>query len=372
MKNLKAIAGAMMLAAFASCSTEPAATDNSKTPEAKLLRTQLRDVAKHGFMIGHHDDPLYGIGWEGDSARSDVKSVCGDYPAVMSFDLGHIELGDDMNLDKVAFDRIRREAVAQYERGGVVSFSWHMDNPVTGKNAWDVSDSTVVRSVLPGGVNHDKFLGWLDNAAGFLNSIQTADGVKVPVLFRPWHEHTGSWFWWGQSLCSADEYKSLWRMTYERMQEKGANQLLYAYSPGTEPQDSVAYLERYPGDDIIDLMGVDIYQSGDSAVYVRTLEDRLSMMQEVSEAHHKPMAVTETGYEALPDSAWWTRTLMPALEKYPVSYVLFWRNARERENHFFVPYPGQASAADFVRFYEQPKTLFLNDFKKINFNDINK
>lgn len=39
-------------------------------------------------MFGHHDDPLYGVGWEGDEDRSDVKSVCGDYPAVMSFDLG--------------------------------------------------------------------------------------------------------------------------------------------------------------------------------------------------------------------------------------------------------------------------------------------
>lgn len=368
MRNLKIVAWVMALAASASCSHEPAKTDNGKTLEARLLQTQLRDVAKHGFMIGHHDDPVYGIGWEGDPGRSDVKSVCGDYPAVMSFDLGRIELGNDMNLDNVAFDRIREETVAQYERGGIVSFSWHMDNPVTGKDAWDASDSTAVRSVLPGGVNHDKFLKWLDNAAVFLNSIQTADGVKVPVLFRPWHEHTGSWFWWGQNLCSADEYKNLWRMTYGRMQENGANHLLYAYSPGTEPQDSVAYLERYPGDDIIDLLGLDIYQL-DRDAYVKTLDNTLSMIQTVSEAHGKPMAVTETGYEALPDPVWWTQTLLPVMEKYPVSYVLFWRNARERENHFYVPYPGQVSAADFVRFYEHPKTIFLNDLNKINFNN---
>ena len=44
-------------------------------------------------------------------------------------------------------------------------------------------------------------------------------------------------------------------MTYERMQENGATQLLYAYSPGTEPKNSTAYLERYPGDDIVDLIG---------------------------------------------------------------------------------------------------------------------
>ena len=42
-------------------------------------------------MFGHHDDPVYGIGWDGDENRSDVKSVCGDYPAMMSFDLGRME-----------------------------------------------------------------------------------------------------------------------------------------------------------------------------------------------------------------------------------------------------------------------------------------
>ena len=248
----------------------------NKTSEACFMLHVLENLPQHKmFMFGHHDDPVYGIGWDGDSARSDVKSVCGDYPAMMSFDLGRIEIYGDKNLDNVSLDRIRKEVVAQYERGGMSSFSWHVDNPVTGKDSWDVSDSTVVKSVLPGGVNHDKFMGWLDKVADYLNSIQTPEGIKVPVLFRPWHEHTGSWFWWGQNLCSAEDYKALWRMTYERMQEKGATQLLYAYSPGTEPKDSVEYLERYPGDDIIDLIGVDAYQF-DKEAYVKSLDNALT------------------------------------------------------------------------------------------------
>ena len=260
-----------------------------------MLQT-LKTLPQQGvFMFGHHDDPVYGIGWDGDEGRSDVKSVCGDYPAIMSFDLGHIELGDSVNLDKVSFDRIRREAVAQYGRGGMVSFSWHLDNPQTGKDTWDVSDSTVVRSILPGGANHEKFIGWLDRAADYMNSIQTADGTKIPVLFRPWHEHTGSWFWWGQKLCSTDEYKTLWQMTYNRMKEKGADQLLWAYSPGTEPNDTTQYLERYPGDSIVDLIGVDAYQF-DKADYEKALDKSLQIMTQVGKAHDKAIAVTETGY----------------------------------------------------------------------------
>lgn len=356
--------GAVMFTESCSRTVDNTVRD-SRTPEAQAMLKTLKSLpAQHKFMFGHHDDPVYGIGWDGDENRSDVKDVCGDYPAMMSFDLGRMEIFGDKTLDNVKLDRIRKEVVAQYERGGMSSFSWHVDNPLTGKDSWDVTDSTVVKSVLPGGVNHDKFLGWLDKIAGFMNSIQTADGVKVPVLFRPWHEHTGSWFWWGQNLCTAADYKALWRMTYERMQENGATQLLYAYSPGTEPKDSTAYLERYPGDDIVDLIGVDAYQF-DREAYVQSLDNALRIMEQVGKAHQKAIAVTETGYETIPDSLWWTQTLMPVVEKYPVSYVLVWRNARERENHYYAPFPGHPSAADFVNFYNDPRTLFAGDMKTI-------
>lgn len=358
------LAGTCLIASMTACTPQQKETPKpERTPEALAMLQTLKTLPQKGvFMFGHHDDPVYGIRWDGDENRSDVKSVCGDYPAMMSFDLGHIELGDSVNLDKVSFDRIRREVVAQYERGGMSSFSWHLDNPQTGKDTWDVSDSTVVRSVLPGGANHEKFITWLDRAADYMNSIQTADGTKVPILFRPWHEHTGSWFWWGQKLCSTEEYKALWSMTYNRMKEKGADQLLWAYSPGTEPNDTTEYLERYPGDSIIDLIGVDAYQF-ERAAYEQALDKSLQIMTQIGKSHNKAIAVTETGYETIPDSTWWTGTLMPIIQKYPISYVLVWRNAREKENHFYAPYPGQVSEQDFVKFYNDPKTLFAGDMK---------
>ncbi len=338
--------------------------DTLRTTETVNLLNNLRKVPTQGIMFGHHDDPLYGVGWEGDEDRSDVKSVCGDYPAVMSFDLGHIELEREKSLDNVPFRKIRQETINQYKRGGVVSFSWHLDNPLTGKDAWDVSDTTVVASILPGGVHHAKFISWLDAVAAFMNTLETEEGTKIPVIFRPWHEHTGSWFWWGQNLCTADQYKALWRMTHDRMHARGVKNLLYAYSPGSEPKDSTAYLERYPGDDIIDLVGFDTYQF-DRTQYMEQLDKSLAILTEVGKAHDKPIAITETGFEAIPDSVWWTQTLYPVISKYPISYVLVWRNARERVNHYYAPYPGQVSADDFVKFYREPKTLFVSDVKNL-------
>ena len=110
--------------------------------------------------------------------------------------------------------------------------------------------------------------------------------------------------------------------------------MLWAYSPGTEPNDSTEYLERYPGDSIVDLIGVDIYQYGDNESYQQNLDKSLQILTQVSRAHGKAMAITETGYETIPDSTWWTQTLLPVIEKYPISYVLVWRNAREKRKSF--------------------------------------
>ena len=339
-------------------------TTTARTQETEALLANLKNVSTKGIMFGHHDDTNYGIGWEGDEGRSDVKSVCGDYPAVISFDLGELELGGEANLDKVPFDKLRKEIINQDQRGGMVSLSWHARNPLTGGDAWDVTDTTVVKSILPGGSNHRKFSGWLGKVASFINSLQTADGVKVPVLFRPWHEHTGSWFWWGEKLCTPDEYKTLWQVTVDSLRAHGVDNALYAYSPGTEPQDTAQYLKRYPGDELVDVLGFDTYQF-DRTAFLEGLDRSLAIADSIGKAHHKVIAVTEVGYEGIPDAKWWTGTLLPALEKYPVAYVLVWRNARERVTHFYAPYPGQASAEDFVEFYKSPKTLFAADVNSL-------
>lgn len=333
----------------------------TRTPETERLLAGLKTISSKGIMFGHQDDTAYGIGWEGDEGRSDVKSVCGDYPAVIGFDLGELELGNVANLDKVPFEKIKKEIINQYRRGGMVSLSWHARNPKTGGDSWDVSDTAVVASVLPGGEHHAKFAAWLDGVAGFLNSLRTAEGTKVPVLFRPWHEHTGSWFWWGEKLCTPDQYKALWHMTVDSLQAKGVDNVLYAYSPGAEPKDTAQYLKRYPGDGRIDVIGFDTYQSGDCEMYLDGMDRMLAVTDSIARTHGKVMAVTETGYEGIPDEKWWTGTLLPALEKYPVAYVLTWRNAREKVTHYYAPYPGQASAADFVEFCNSSGTLFASD-----------
>ena len=384
MKKILLLATAALLTAACGNNEKKAddpLADSGRTQRTANLLENLKAIGDSTvYLFGHHDDTVYGIGWAADYSndstihqRSDVKSVCNDYPALLSFDLGHIELGDSLNLDGVPFQRIRQEILAHYDRGGMITLSWHVNNPLSGGTSW-VADSLkstetkTVAAVLEGGEKHDVFLSWLDRVADFLNSLETPYGVKVPVLFRPWHEHTGSWFWWGQEHCTPEQYKALWQLTTSRLKDKGVVNALYAYSPGTEPDGNEAkYMERYPGDDVIDLIGLDCYCWAPEADttqitnYATTLDKNLGMVCAIAKKRQKAVALTETGYECLKKKDWWTATLAPILERHPISYVLVWRNAHNRKNHFFAPYPGQQSASDFIRFYNDKRTLFLQD-----------
>nr|AIA85478.1 CAZy families GH26 protein [uncultured Parabacteroides sp.] len=111
---------------------------------------------------------------------------------------------------------------------------------------------------------------------------------------------------------------------------------------------------------MIDLIGFDTYQF-DRGQYLSAMAKGLAIIDSIGKARDKVIAITETGCEGIPDSKWWTGTLLPAVKDYPIAYLLVWRNARERITHFYAPYPGQASAADFVDFYKNPRTLFASD-----------
>ena len=70
---------------FVSCNTVSDNSMTERTNETQLLLSNLRKIPASGVMFGHHDDTVYGIGWEGDEDRSDVKSVCGDFPGIISW-----------------------------------------------------------------------------------------------------------------------------------------------------------------------------------------------------------------------------------------------------------------------------------------------
>ena len=355
MKPTAILTTAMILAA--SCTHQEGRFDENTS----ALMARLQDNIDKGVMMyGHQDDLMYGHTWrvdqdEAEFLRSDVMEVCGKYPAVYGLDLGGIELGSEQNLDDNYFAAMRASAIAHHQRGGVVTFSWHPRNPLTEGDAWDVSSKEVVASILEGGSRHDLFIGWLGRVADYIESFKTSDGQMVPIIFRPWHEHTGSWFWWGRDLCSVEEYKALWKMTFNYLSgERGLRNLIWSYSPGAGGVTEEIYMERWPGDEMVDMIGIDCYQYSTSEVFIADLANALDIMKKISAEHGKMMAVTEAGYEGIPQADWWTGTLYEALKDYPLAYVLTWRNACDKPEHFYAPFPGHLSADDFKAFAAMP------------------
>lgn len=346
--------------------------DPQATRETVNLYRNLRKLAGKGIMFGHQDALAYGVGWRYVAGKSDVREVTGDHPAVYGWDLGGLELDNPNNLDGIPFKKMREYIQQGYARGGVITISWHARSPLgKEKGAWDTTHGTVA-SILPGGDQHTLYKEWLDKVATFLHSLKGSRGEPVPVLFRPYHELTGNWFWWCRNTCSPFEFQTLWRFTlYYLQQEKKLHNLLYVYSTSGDPKTKAEFLERYPGDDMVDMLGFDAYQYEDPQKndwFVKNTHALLGIISETAQEKGKLAALTETGYEAIPYANWWTETLLKAIGGHPISYVLVWRNhgfaAWNKKMHYYAPYKGQTSEADFLKFYQLEKTLFEQDIAR--------
>ncbi|MEM6770607.1 MAG: glycosyl hydrolase [Bacteroidota bacterium] len=314
------------------------------------------------MLFGQQDALAYGVHWKDYHAfRTDVHDVCGKHPAVFGWDLGR--LGQPANLDGVPFHRMRDWMLEVDRRGGINTVSWHMDNFLNGRDSWSVG-LPVVRAILPGGTAHAIYLRKLALFADFARSLQ-APGRDQPIelVFRPFHEHTGNWFWWGEKHCSQDEYVALWQFTHHYLTgEEGLTNLLWAYSPDRF-RDKAHYLERYPGDAYVDVLGLDEYHHLSAWWKQKDFLRRLRDIVELAEARGKVAALTETGLEAIPRHFWWTKRLLHPILEDPsarkIAWMLVWRNASR--SHHFGPYPGHNTAADFIRFSGEEGVGFLGD-----------
>lgn len=337
--------------------------DEALTPETYETYLRLRKMGREQrIMFGQEDVSVYGVGWFGDENRSDIEDVCGRRVGLCGWDISGVEYGDSVNIDGVPFERMHREIIRAYERGAVNTISWHMRNPFNGGTSWDHGDR-VVQMILPGGTLHAEYLKWLDRAAAFIGSLRTADGVIVPVLFRPLHENNGDWFWWGSPYTTAEEYKTLWRFTVDYLiREHNLHNLLFVFSPNYLSTRE-EYLSYYPGDDYVDVWGTDVYCFEDLDFYREVTLRALDILQELAAESDKPYALTETGQEGVKEPKWWTEVLQPLISGRNLSYVMVWRNAYDRSGHFYGPYPGQGSAEDFKQFVNSPSILMEDNLK---------
>jgi mannan endo-1,4-beta-mannosidase len=347
--------------------TNPKLIDAQATPQTAALFHTLLHVSEEHVLFGHQHATEYGHGWSGDPERSDVRSVTGSHPAVIGVDLNGLSGRSKEDIEKNK-EALRKNIVATYDRGGLTTLSWHFDNPVSGTDFnWKSTGSMpAVARLIPGGSHHAQYQEILGEIADLARSVVGKDGALAPMIFRPYHEFDGAWFWWGKPHCTTENFRTLWRFTVSYLRDSlGVHNFLYAFSPdclfGTEAE----YLERYPGDDWVDLVGMDDYADfGRDGKYDLDAGIRkLKIVSDYARQAGKLAAFTETGLESLSDPTWWTDTLLPTLKTHGLrlSYVLVWRNDIRSPTHYYAPFPGHPSVPDFVKFYEDPTMLFENN-----------
>jgi len=380
---------------FAGCTSSPKfkPVDPHASPEAAAMFTRLMKLQDKGVMYGHQDDLMYGYTWWYEPGRSDVKETVGDYPAVVGFELGEIETGRERSLDSVSFAQITEMAKFFHRQNGVITVSWHAINPITSQwthrtlspngpgSSWDVKkmntgriqepDSVedfeikaeslnAVKSILPGGENHALFNGWLDILADYFLTWKDDNGKLIPFLFRPWHEHSGSFFWWGRERCTDEEYAELWRYTVNYLRDKGLNNILYIYNTDKvySPED---FMRGYPGDEYIDMLAIDWYGQGPE--FNVLVNNALDFGSKLAQEKSRLFALSECGNIS--------GDMIDLLRKYKVSYFLTWRNAPLRASVASNPMMQQMMqqrreemSNQLKQMYADPHTLFLKDIQE--------
>jgi hypothetical protein len=342
--------------------TQEKPVDTLMTSETKALWIRLKSYRGKGILFGQQDATLSGVDWKNIPGHSDVKTLTGTYPAVHGYELSGI--GNIANSDSIPFDSIRKRMIETFDRGGINTATWHMNNPVTGGTAWD--NTPAVGQILPDSSLEESYKELLTHLAGFMESLKNSKGVSVPVIFRPFHESNGNWFWWGKGRCTPDQYIALWRFTVSYLRDSlHIHNLLYAYSTDMfETREQ--YMERYPGDEWVDILGSENYWDFQSGSSISNGIAQLRMLVEIANERKKIAALTECGFNGIPVKNWWTQFLLNPIKEDSlarnISYLMVWKNANLKQ--YYTPFEGQKSAADFIVFEKDSFTLFERDLKR--------
>ena len=366
--------------------------DSKATNPTKALAAYLTGLREDDkVLFGHQNSTFRSVRDNGKT--SDIKDITGSEAGLFGIDtlaLAGTECASENPL--VASIEASKKA---YEGGSIISLSCHMPNftnakiTATGdaKHPYDFSKCDFSESkdltpcadyILEGGEYNAQYNAYLDIIADYALKLQEAN---VPILFRPFHENSGGWFWWGTST-SADSYRAIWRYMVNYLQAKGVHNLLYVYSPNGPIDNESDYLSRYPGDAYVDVLGFDYYDdyadaskyTGDT--YFDALAKSCDVVAGLADKKAKIPAIAETGIRITgagkdslmvsgnptKDKDWYNQVVNTAVE-HDIPYFLLWANF-DSEN-FFVPYKynetmGQEMINDFISAYNNDRSIFGN------------
>lgn len=378
--------------------------DASAIKETASLYSYLIGVGKSDKVIfGHQNDTHHKGGSLENGTNSDTKDVTGSIAGVVGIDTLSFT-GAELEGGVDAAAKVSIDAASE---GGIVTLSCHMpnfqivkDRGLNTDGTYDysgyspgVTSGNIAERIMPDGDLNDVFTGYLDIIADYGLQLQEEG---IPVLFRPFHENNGSWFWWGKAFCDEEAYKNLFRYTVEYLRDvKGVHNFLYLYSPNGPFEDEADYLSRYPGDEFVDILAFDMYHDNPTKddVWMDSFKDTIELVQGLANKRGKLSTVSETGmrvmnslggedyFNGIADTGNtrldWYNEVLNVVSDSDMPYFMVWANFDDKSN-FYTPYKvsetkGHEMINNFIDFYNDDRSIFANgtgDFESVSV-DIN-
>lgn len=315
---------AMLGAARGKAVAEP--VNPKASPEARALLAYIAGLGGKSILSGQHNFP-------GTISKytERVNELTGTYPVVWGQDFGFAARGADSIEHRPA---VIEEAKRQHAAGSIVTLMWHAVRPVDDEpNGWKESVQNRMSAeqwnelVTPGSAIHARWLAQIDVVAGYLGTLCDA---RIPVLWRPYHEMNGGWFWWGKKRGD-NGYRALWRMMYDRyVNRHGLHNLVWVWNTNAPVnRDILACDECWPGAEYVDVLATDVYGNE----FAQSHHDDL-----VKLAAGKPVALGEVGDMPTPE----------ILDRQPRwSWFMTWTDFLEKNN----------TREEILALYRSPRVL---------------
>lgn len=227
--------------------------NRNATANTKKLYSFLKDSYGKYVITGQQCDG----GINGNEFKA-IKNLTGDYPALLGLDMmDYTPSRTALGTSSSAVDK----AIEFHKKGGIVTFCWHWNAPTeylystaNSPDGWwggfyTKSSKFDIAKVMNGQDAKGKKL--LDrDIKEIAKQLKRLEKAGVPVIWRPLHEASGGWFWWGAQ--GPDAYKKLWKYLYKELTNTyGCNNLIWVYNGQSA--------DWYPGDEYVDIVGEDIY-----------------------------------------------------------------------------------------------------------------
>lgn len=263
------------------------------SPEAENLLQYLKEIEGEKTLSG----TTANVNWNINEAKW-VNKHTGKWPALNFFDFIHLPFSPSNWID---YSNIT-EVYNWHKNGGIVGCMWHWNMPTNDGQDWTCTPGTGnketgfdVRKIFePESAEYKQMMNDIDKVASTLKKLNQR---KIPVLWRPLHEAGGQWFWWG---LDAEACNELWRVMYKRFHEAGLNNLIWVWTSAAawNRPYSEGY-KWYPGDEYVDIVGIDIYNNSSASNIYSTCYKMLR-----KKSPDKLIALTECGSLAPISQQW--------------------------------------------------------------------